>query len=330
MDITPSLARQWARIGSRGIFGQAILAAAPRHDDLLVLSADLGNSSGLDRFKSTYPERFLNTGIAEQNMVGVAAGLSKEGYNVFATTFAPFMSMRAAEQIRMNLGYMRLNVKAVAIGSGLAMGFLGNSHYGLEDLAVMRSIPNLTIVCPADCAEIFKTVEAAASFDGPMYIRLTGGVNAPPVYDKDYAFEIGRAIRLREGDDVAILAHGSMVQRSLAAAELLAEAGISASVLNVHTLKPLDTAAIEQAAASARLLVTVEEHSTIGGLGSAVAEFMAPRPRRIPQLLIGLPDAFGHAGDYDYLLATHGLDAPSIAATIRSFHAAHGAPRDPK
>ncbi len=323
MNITPSLARQWSRIGSRGVFGQAMLATAPEHADLLVLSADLGNSSGLDRFKTAYPERFLNTGIAEQNMVGVAAGLAKEGFNVFATTFAPFISMRAAEQVRMNLGYMQLNVKAVALGSGLAMGFLGNSHYGLEDLAVMRSIPNLTIVCPADCAEIFKAVEAAARFQGPMYLRLTGGVNNPPVYDADYDFEIGRAIELRAGSDVAILAHGTMVQRSLAAAEILAQAGISASVTNVHTLKPLDTVAVSRVAAAARVLVTVEEHSKIGGLGSAVAEFLAPARKRVPQLILGLPDAFGHAGAYEYLLAAHGLDAESIAASIHSFHASH-------
>lgn len=323
MNINPSLARQWSRIGSRGVFGQAVLGVAGLHEDLLVLSADLGNSSGLDRFKAAHPERFLNTGIAEQNMIGVAAGLAKEGYNVFATTFAPFMSMRAAEQIRMNLGYMRFNVKAVAIGSGLAMGFLGNSHYGLEDLAIMRAIPGLTVVCPADCAEIFKVVEAAARFAGPMYIRLTGGVNNPPVYTADYDYAIGRAIVLRDGSDVAIMAHGSMVQRSLAAAEVLAQAGISASVTNVHTLKPLDVEAVDAAASTSRLLVTVEEHSRIGGLGSAVAEHLACRRERPPQLILGLPDAFGHAAEYEHLLRTHGLDAASIAASIQACLATH-------
>jgi len=210
-EINQSNARQWSRIGSRGVFGQAILAVAEHHPEMMVMSADLGNSSGLDRFKKSYPEQFLNVGIAEQNMIGVAAGLAKEGYNVFATSFAPFITMRAAEQVRMNLGYMNMNVKAVAIGSGVSMAFLGNSHYGIEDAAVMRAIPNITVVCPADCAEIFKTVQAAANFKGPMYIRLTGAVGNPPLYTEDYDFEIGKAIVLREPADVTLIATGSMV-----------------------------------------------------------------------------------------------------------------------
>lgn len=196
-EITPSNARQWSRIGSRGVFGQAILSVAETHPEMMVLSADLGNSSGLDRFKKTFPDQFLNTGIAEQNMIGIAAGMAKEGFNVFATSFAPFITMRAAEQVRMNLGYMEMNVKAVSIGSGVSMAFLGNSHYGIEDVSVMRSIPNITVVSPADCAEIFKVVEAAANHQGPMYIRLTGAVGNPPVYTEDYEFKIGKAIVLK-------------------------------------------------------------------------------------------------------------------------------------
>lgn len=316
MEITPASARQWSRLGSRGVLGQAILALAPSADNLMVLSADLGNSSGLDRFKSAYPDKFLNVGIAEQNLIGLASGLSKEGYDVFATSFAPFITMRAAEQVRINLGYMNLKVKAVGLGSGLAMGFLGNSHYGLEDVAIMRAIPNITIVCPADCAEITKTVFAAARFDGPMYIRLTGAVNTPIVYSADYEFEIGRAITLREGSDVAIVATGSMVYQSLEAAKHLEARGISASVINMHTLKPLDTAAIDDALSSTKLVVTVEEHSVIGGLGSAVAEYKASLPGTPPQLLIGLPDVFGKAGDYAYLLDHYGLVGEKLAEKI--------------
>ncbi|MBP0600719.1 transketolase [Herbaspirillum sp. LeCh32-8] len=317
VEINPSNARQWSRLGSRGVFGQAILAIADQHPDMMVVSADLGNSSGLDRFKKAWPEQFLNIGIAEQNMIGVAAGLSKEGYNVFATSFAPFIAMRAAEQVRMNLGYMEMNVKAVAIGSGVSMAFLGNSHYGIEDAAVMRAIPNMTVVCPADCAEIFKTVEAAATFKGPMYIRLTGAVNNPPVYTEDYDFQIGRAHTLREGTDVTIVAAGSMVHESLGAAALLESEGLSVGVVNMHTLKPLDTAAIDAVMARSKLLVTVEEHSIIGGLGSAVAEYKSTRRNAPPQLLIGLPDQFGDAGEYRYLLEMHGLVADKIAARIR-------------
>ena len=317
-EINQSNARQWSRIGSRGVFGQAVLAVAEHHPDMMVISADLGNSSGLDRFKKTYPEQFLNIGIAEQNMIGVAAGMAKEGYNVFATSFAPFITMRAAEQVRMNLGYMGMNVKAVAIGSGVSMAFLGNSHYGIEDAAVMRAIPNLTVVCPADCAEIFKVVAAAADFEGPMYIRLTGAVGNPPVYTEDYSFEIGKAVVLRAPAAVTMVASGSMVHESLEAAKLLEVAGISAGVINMHTIKPLDTAVLDQAMQASRLLVTVEEHSVIGGLGGAVAEYKSAKRTAPPQLTLGLPDAFDVTGDYRFLLERHGLVAAKIAARVQA------------
>jgi len=315
-EINQSNARQWSRLGSRGVFGQAILAVAEHHPEMMVISADLGNSSGLDRFKKTYPEQFLNVGIAEQNMIGVAAGLAKEGFNVFATSFAPFITMRAAEQVRMNLGYMNMNVKAVAIGSGVSMAFLGNSHYGIEDAAVMRSIPNITVVCPADCAEIFKTVQAAVKFEGPMYIRLTGAVGNPPVYSEDYAFEIGKAVILREPADVTFIATGSMVYESLEAAKLLEERGIKTGVINMHTIKPLDASAIELALKHSKLIVTVEEHSVIGGLGSAVAEYKAAKVHATPQLILGLPDAFDVTGEYRYLLERHGLVASKISQSV--------------
>lgn len=316
LQITPTNARTWSRLGSRGMFGQAILALAEQESKLMVLSADLGNSSGLDRFKNAYPEQFLNVGIAEQNMIGVASGLAKEGYTVFATSFAPFVTMRAAEQVRMNMGYMELGVKAVGIGSGVAMGFLGNSHYGHEDAAIMRSIPNVTVVCPADCAEIAKTVFAAARHPGPMYIRLTGAVNVPVVYTEDYEFEIGKAIPLLEGRDIAIVATGSMVYQALEAARLLNAGGIYASVLNMHTLKPLDTAALNRALSGSRLVVTIEEHSVIGGLGSAVAEYKSAIPNMPAQLAIGFPDQFGKAGDYSYMLEQYGLLGSQLATRI--------------
>lgn len=319
LEINASNARQWSRLGSRGVFGQAILSIGDKYPDMMVMSADLGNSSGLDRFKKTYPDQFLNIGIAEQNMIGVAAGLAKEGYNVFATSFAPFISMRSAEQIRMNLGYMEMNVKAVAIGSGVSMAFLGNSHYGIEDAAVMRAVPNMTVVCPADCVEIIKTVQAAAEFKGPMYIRLTGAVNNPPIYTEDYDFQIGKAITLRQGSDVTIIASGSMVYESLEAAKALETQGISAGVVNMHTLKPLDTLAIDAAMANSKVLVTVEEHSIIGGLGSAVAEYKCRVRNSPPQLIIGLPDAYDKAGEYRFLLDKHGLVGQKISARIQDF-----------
>lgn len=319
LEITSSNARQWSRLGSRGVFGQAILALAETKQNMMVLSADLGNSSGLARFKNTYPERFLNVGIAEQNMIGIAAGLAKEDFVVFATSFAPFIAMRASEQIRMNMGYMKLNVKAVAIGSGVSMAFLGNSHFGIEDASVMRSIPNITVVSPADCAEIVKTVFAAADYVGPMYIRLTGAVNNPVVYKEDYDFEIGKAITLREGSDITIIANGTMVYESLEAANLLGAQGISVRVINMHTIKPLDTKVIDTAVKSSKLIVTVEEQSVIGGLGGAVAEYKTSLRNAPPQLIIGLPDTFGETGDYRYLLEKYGLTGEHIAHKIQEF-----------
>lgn len=319
LEINPRNARQWSRMGSRATFGTAILAVAEHHPDTMVLSADLGNSSGLDRFIRTYPEQFLNVGIAEQNMIGVAAGLAKEGFNVFATSFSPFIALRAGEQVRMNLGYMNLNVKAVAIGSGISMGLLGNSHYGLEEVALMRAIPNLTVVSPADCAEIVKTVEAAARFTGPMYIRLTGGPDNPRVYENDYDFQIGKAVTLRQGKDLAIVACGTMVYQALQAATQLAEAGINTAVVNMHTLKPLDAQTLDKVLKSVPAIVTVEEHSVIGGLGSAVSEYLSSSRSRLPHLAIGLPDSFLDAGQYGYMLDQEGLTAAKIAARITQF-----------
>lgn len=319
MDITPRNIRQWSRLGPRGVFGQAVLDIAPQHDNLMVMSADLASSSGLERFKTAHPEKFLNAGIAEQNMVGVAGGLAKEGYNVFATSFSPFIAMRASEQVRMNLGYMGLNVKAVAIGSGIGMGFLGNSHFGLEDVAVMRSIPNMTIVNPADCLEVVKVVEKAADFSGPMYIRLTGTANCPVVYKEDYDFEIGQSITLREGSDLTIVACGSMVHEALQASELLVEKGCKATVVNMHTIKPLDTSTLDRLIAQGNSIVSIEEHSTIGGLGSAIAEYMAPLGTGLKLLSIGIPDTYIKTGEYRYMLKEQELDAEGIERRILKF-----------
>ena len=264
-------------------------------------------------------ESQINVGIAEQNLIGVAAGLAKEGFVPYVTSFAPFLSMRASEQIRMELGYMQFNVKVVALGSGLAMGFLGNSHYGLEDVSVMRAIPGLTVVSPADCTEIVKVVQAAAHHKGPMYIRLTGGVNNPIVYKNDYKYELGKAIKLKDGDDIAIVCSGTMVHQSLQAAAELAESNIHAEVINMHTIKPLDTAKLEALVASGKPLVSVEEHTIVGGLGSAIAEFLTTLKKYVPHKIIGLEDKFGKTAQYEHLLKLHGLNSSGIANSVRVF-----------
>jgi transketolase len=285
-------------------------------DNVMVLTADLAKTSGLDRFKATFPYKFLNMGIAEQHMIGFGAGLAKEGYLVYATTFANFAAMRSYEQIRLNLGYMGFNVKVLGIASGLAMAMFGNTHYGIEDIALMRAVPNLTVVSPADGAEVVKTMFASAVYPGPMYIRLTGSGMNPVVYAEDYEFEIGKAITLKDGSDVSMIATGSMVHTALVAADILDSYGIKASVIDMHTIKPLDTNVINNACKTG-LIVTVEEHSVIGGLGAAVAEYTATLSHNPKQLFIGLPDSFIKSGSYEFMIDKHGLTAEKIAERIR-------------
>ncbi|MGA9087415.1 MAG: transketolase C-terminal domain-containing protein, partial [Methanoregula sp.] len=279
--------------------------------------------TGLTRFKEKFPEKFLNIGIAEQNMVGIAAGMAKEGKNVFVTTYANFLAMRAYEQIRIQLGYMGFGVKVIGTGSGLAMGMSGNTHYGIEDIALMRAIPGLMVVSPADGTETTKVIREAAEYHGPVYIRLSGTLNNPIVYTEEYLFEFGKAVLLRRGTDISIIATGTMVHESLVAADILEkENGISASVINMHTIKPLDTSIINDICVHSRLAVTVEEHSVIGGLGGAVAEYLSGLSAAPRLMRIGIPDCFQKTGDYQYLLGQNGLTGPQIAEKIMAtFHA---------
>ena len=318
MEINRKYARGLSRIGVRATYGQTLFELAQNNSSIMAISADLGRSSGLNQLRTNLPDQFVNAGIAEQNMVGVAAGMASQGLQVFASSFAPFISMRASEQVRMNLGYMRLPVKLVALGSGVSMGFLGNSHYGLEDAAVMRTIPGMTIVSPADCVELKKVLHAAAEFDGPMYIRLTGGVNAPIVYDQEYDFCIGRAHNLRSGDGSAcILATGSSVALAMDVAEkFTADHGIQISVVNMHTIKPLDSGSIVDAFDNYSLVVTIEEHTVIGGVGSAVAEFHADNGLSGSLLRIGIPDSYVSTGDYAFALSQCGLTVDSVYEKI--------------
>jgi transketolase len=258
----------------------------------------------------------LDVGIAEQNMIGIAAGLSSEGLHIITATFAPFQTMRCCEQIKVNLGYMNQKVTLVGLASGVILGTLGYTHCCIEDVAVIRSIPNITIVSPADCGESVKATLAAIHHNESVYIRLTGGARNPAVYKDDYDFEIGRAHTLREGADITIIAAGTMVHESMKTADILLEQGISAAVVNMHTIKPIDTYAIKEASERSKLIVTVEEHSIIGGLGSAVSEYKTTLQKAPPQLFIGLPDAYGKAGEYKDLLKTHGLTAEQIAERI--------------
>ena len=316
IEIKKNKIKLWSRLGSRATFGQAILELARERDDFYVISADLAQSSGLARFRSEYPERFVNTGIAEQNMIGIAAGLAKDGTNVFATSFSPFVTMRACEQVRMNMGYMQHNIKAVGLGSGLIMAQLGNSHFGIEDGSIMRSIPGMTVINPADGVEIVKTVEALCDYNKPVYLRLTGGPELPIVYEEDIDFHIGKAITVREGRDISIITSGTMVYYGISAAEFLAEDKIYATVIDMHTIKPLDEKAVLEQL-DKRWIATVEEATIVGGLGSAVAECISLIEKKPPQLMLGIKDCFPHAGSYQYLLEQCRLTGKQIAKDIK-------------
>lgn len=313
MEIKKSEITRWAVMGPRATFGMAILKLYEEESDFFVMSADLGSSSGLARFYSKYPDAFINVGIAEQNLIGVAAGLAKDGTPVFATSFAPFISMRASEQIRMNMGYMSLNIKAVALGSGLAMNTLGASHFGLEDIAVMRTIPGMTVLCPSDGLQIVKCVEASKHYDGPVYIRLSGGADI--IYEDDFAYEIGRSVTLKKGKDIAFIAAGSIVSQTLKAASLLEDKGITCTVIDMHTIKPLDKDTLNSLM-EYKLIVTVEEHNILGGLGSAVAEYFACKKGRPRQLMLGVNDFYPHPGSYEYLLNECGLSPEKITESV--------------
>ena len=316
MEYTSGNIRMWSRLGASGAFGAAALELGEERENMVLLSADMAYASGLERFKAKYPGRHYSVGIAEQNLVGMAAGMASESFIPYATTYATFFAMRAMDQIKMCLGYMRQNVKLVGLLSGFGAGILGPTHMAVEDLAVMRAIPNITILSPADGMETVKALLAAADINGPVYIRMPGGLNLPIVYKEDYAFSPGRAICLKKGEDVSIFATGTMVYFALQAATLLEQESISAAIYNMHTIKPLDLAAIDEAAKNTKLLISVEEHSVLGGLGGAIAEHLSAK-KNMPLLLrLGVKDEYPHAGNYESLLAACGLTAEGIKNKI--------------
>ena len=305
----------WSTIGSRATLGIAALDLAKNNDNLLVLTCDVSTSAGLDRFRKIYPNKFVDLGIAEQNLIGVAAGLSSSGFDVVTTTFAPFQTMRCCEQIKVNLGYMRQKICMVGIASGLSLGTLGYTHCCIEDIGVLRSIPGITIISPADSLETVKALNAAVNLNGPSYIRLTGSSNNPIVYKNDYNFKIGKSIKLKEGKDITIFCNGAMVYNSLEAANLLEKKNLSCAVVNMHTIKPIDKLAIDEACSS-KLIVSVEEHNIIGGLGTAISEYKATKSNSPKQLFIGINDVYGKGGEYSHLKEKHGLTPDKIVNQI--------------
>lgn len=296
---------------TREAYGQALEALGAARQDVVVLDADLSKSTKTNMFQNKFPERFFNMGIAEQNLMGVAAGFAAAGKVPFASTFAVFATGRAYDQIRNSICYPRLNVKIAATHAGITVGEDGGSHQALEDINLMRGLPNMTVLVPADGPEAYNAVMAAAEVEGPVYIRL-GRSAVPTITDPDEAFVIGKGKCLREGADVTLIACGMMVAVALDAAELLAAEGVSAAVIDMSTIKPIDRALIGEWAGKTGAVVTAEEHNIIGGLGSAVAEVLA-LDKPVPMEMVGIEDVFGESGTAAALVEKYGLTKEHIA-----------------
>ena len=302
------------KIATREAYGEALAEIGEEIKDIVVLDADLSGSTKTAIFAKKYPERFFNIGIAEQDLMGTAAGLATCGKIPFASTFAIFATGRAFEQVRNSICYPKLNVKIAATHAGLTVGEDGATHQSIEDLALMRTLPNMTVINPADAVEAKKAVRAAAAHEGPVYIRF-GRLAVETIFEEDSEFEIGKGKILREGNDVAIIATGIMVGEALKAAEILEKSGLKAMVINIHTLKPIDEEIILKAA-ECGAIVTAEEHTIIGGLGSAVAEVLAEK-KPTPMKRIGIKDKFGQSGKPEELLKLYNLTAEDIVKAAK-------------
>lgn len=304
------------KIATRQSFGEALVELGAEHSDFVVLDADLAAATQTGKFKAAYPERFFDAGIAEGNMMGLAAGIATTGRVAFASTFAMFAAGRAFEQVRNSIGYPHLNVKIGATHAGISVGEDGATHQCNEDIALMRTIPGMTVVCPADDVEARAAVRCAYETDGPFYLRF-GRLAAPVLNDRDsYEFELGRGVVMRAGTDVTIVACGLMVAAALEAADALTASGIEAEVINMHTIKPLDADTLVASARKTGRVVTSEEHSVMGGLGEAVCAALAERCP-VPVRRVGVQDTFGESGPAQELLHKYGLDANGIAAAVR-------------
>lgn len=304
------------KIATREAYGKTLAAIAKENENIIVLDADLSKSTKTADFKAVCSERFFNMGIAEANMMGVAAGMSTCGKIPFVSTFAMFAAGRAFEQIRNSICYPNLNVKVCATHAGLTVGEDGASHQSIEDLALMRSIPNMTVICPSDAVETDAAIRAIANYNGPCFVRL-GRAAVNVINDnEDYKFEIGKGVTLKEGKDIAIVATGIMVDVALEAQEILSKEGISAKVINIHTLKPIDKQLLLNTAKEIGAIVTVEEHSIIGGLGSAISEVVCEE-YPIPVIKVGVKDTFGESGKPAELLEAYGLTAKDVVTATK-------------
>ena len=306
----------WSSLGMRATFGLIAMELAKKYPDLMITTSDVSTSAGLDRYKNKYPDKFIDVGIAEQNLIGVSAGLSSEGFKVISTTFSPFQTLRCCEQIKVHLGYMKHKICMVGLASGLVLGNLGFTHCSIEDIGSLRSIPNISIVVPSDPFELFKALNAAIEHKNSVYIRLTAGANSKIINAKDYEFKIGKAVEILPGKDVAIIGCGNILGNCLEAASILREKKIQCSVVNMHTIKPIDKEIITDIAKENKLIVTVEEHNVIGGLGSSVAEVLSGERNNCKLVRVGINDFYSSGGSYEYLKNIYGLSVEKIMETI--------------
>jgi transketolase len=306
----------YAKLGQSGsIFGLSLLEQKEIFP-IKVVAADMSYPAGIDRFKKSYPDSFYNVGIAEQNLIGVCSGLASEGFKSVAVAQAVFISMRSFEQVRQYLGYMHSDVVLVGISAGFALTFLGSTHYALEDLNLMRGIPDMIVLSPSDSSQAIKAFEAAMNTDKPVYIRTTGGINNPIVYKEDYKYEIGKSLLLSKGKELVIIATGSMVYQAIESGKILTEKyNIIPTIIDMHTIKPIDKERLETLN-DYKLIITIEEHFIIGGLGTSIAEYMAENSSKSRLLRLGVKDKFSPVGDYQFLLETHRLIPEYIAEDI--------------
>ncbi len=317
MNITKGQLRSWSRLGQRAtFFGVAMPEIAKEHENLMVLTADLAQLSNLNRFSEQFPNQFLNVGIAEQNMIGIASGLAMEGYLVYATTYASFIAVRDLEHIRQHISHLNLNVKLIGTAAGVVAARSGVAHWASEDIAFMRALPNMTVMSAADGLEAYLMARYSSTHVGPMYIRLNGTPNAPIIYHEDYVFDPEKISIIKQGKKVCIIGTGLMVSEAKKTAELLEQQGISCTVANMHTIKPLDKNTIRNLFEHHDLIVTMEEHSVVGGIGSTVAEYKATLANTPPQMIVGFPDAFIDGGSARYIWEKFGITAPQTAERI--------------
>lgn len=308
--------KMWESIGIRATFGKLLYEICEKKKNIFVITGDVSTSAGLDRFKKKFKSNYIDVGIAEQNMIGVAAGLSATNKKIFTTTFSPFQTLRCCEQIKVNLSYMKSNVCMVGLASGISLGILGYTHCSIEDIGVLRSMPNITIISPSDTTELAKSILQIIKHDKPVYLRLTGNNKVPIVNKKNYKFKIGKGIQLVKGRKIAIISNGTIINECISSINVLNKKKIYPSLYNFHTIKPIDEGLILKISKNYDFIFTVEEHNVIGGLGSSISEVLSKISLKIKLIKMGIIDQYTSCGNREHMLKANKIDKESIVKNI--------------